>query len=103
MTSPAEELRRILGGLQRHEPPAIPLELLLVRLAEARRRTFAAVSATIAAGLILGLTVRSVPQEPPVHLDLHVVQVDAGDPADASQPAGASELGPDVPPGFDRP
>ena len=97
MTSPAEELRRILGGLPRHDPPAIPLDLLLVRLAEARRRTFAAVSATIAAGLILGLTVRSVPREPPVHLDLHVVEVDAGDATGAAQPAN------DVPPGFDRP
>lgn len=97
MTSPAEELRRILSGLPRHEPPAIPLDLLLVRLAEARRRTFAAVSATIAAGLILGLTLRSAPQDPPVHLDLHVVQVDAGESVGASQPAA------DGPPGFNRP
>jgi len=97
MTSPAEEFRRILGGLPRHEPPSIPLDLLLVRLAAARRRTLAGVSATIAAGLILGLTLRSAPQDPPVHLDLHVVQVDVG------ESVGGSEAGADVPPGLDRP
>ena len=97
MTSPAEELRRILSGLPRQDPPAIPLDLLLVRLADARRRSFAMIAGTIAAGLILALTVRSVPQEPPVHLDLHVVQVEGSDAVRPVKPVT------DEPPGFDRP
>jgi hypothetical protein len=97
MTSPAEEIRRILSGLPRHEPPAIPLQLLLVRLADARRRTFAAISATIAAGLIIGLTFRSVPREPPVNLELHIVQVDS------AEGGRAVDAATDAPPGFDRP
>lgn len=102
MTSPAEELRRILSGVPRQDPPAIPLDLLLVRLAEARRRALAMVSATIAAGLIIALTARSVPQEPPVHLDLHVVHVEAA-PEGASDAIGTAPQTNDQPPGFDRP
>jgi len=97
MTSAAEEIRRLLSGLPRQQPPVIPLDLLLVRLADARRRTFAAISATIAAGLIIGLTFRSVPEEPPVNLELHIVQVDSASGGDAA------EASPDAPPGFDRP
>ena len=90
MTSPAEELRRILSGLPRMDPPEIPLERLLLRLAAARRRTYAAVAAAVAASLILAISVRTVPEEPPVHLDLHVVHVDGAEQA----PTGAepSEL-----------
>ena len=91
MTSPAEEFRRILVRLPRHEPPAIPLELLLCRLEQARRRTFAVVAATIAAGLIVAVTLRADPPAAPVHLQLHLVHVDAAAPNS------------DVPPGFDRP
>jgi len=90
MTSPAEELRRILSRLPRHDPPDIPLERLLLQLAAARRRTFAAVAAAVAAGLILTLTIRTVPIDPPVHLDLHVVNIDSADDA-AGAPRPASE------------
>ena len=91
MTSPAEELRRILSRLPRHDPPDIPLERLLLQLAAARRRTFAAVAGAIAAGLILAMTIRTAPENPPVHLDLHVVHVDPADDSSSTPRPTAGE------------
>jgi len=102
MTSPAEELRRLLSRLPREEPPDIPLERLLLQLASARRRTVSAVAAALAAGLIMALTLGSTPEDPPVYLDLYVVQVDQGEESAAGPRPSTGDTMTDLPE-FDRP
>ena len=73
MTGPAEELRRILSGIQREDPPEIPLDRLLDQLAAIRRRTVAAISGLLAAGVLVAVSIGERPVDPPVHLNIQVV------------------------------
>jgi len=96
MTGPAEELRRILTGIQREDPPEIPLDRLLDQLAAIRRRTFAAIGGLLAAGVLVAVSIGERPVDPPVHLNIQVV----------TESPVAAEPGGDVsesPTEFDRP
>ncbi|MHC4952742.1 MAG: hypothetical protein ACYTGZ_02540 [Planctomycetota bacterium] len=84
MTGSADELREVLRRMPREDPPDIPLEKLLSKLAAVRRRTLFAVAGAAAAGVILALTLEARPAEPPVYLDLQLV---IADPVENNAPA----------------
>ena len=96
MTGPAEELRRILTGIQREDPPEIPLDRLLDQLAAIRRRTFAAIGGLLAAGVLVAVSIGERPVDPPVHLNIQVVT----ESPVAAEPGGDV---PESPTEFDRP
>jgi len=96
MTGPAEELRRILIGIQREDPPEIPLDRLLDQLAAIRRRTFAAIGGLLAAGVLVAVSIGERPIDPPVHLNIQVV---TESPVSVEPDSAA----PESPTEFDRP
>lgn len=75
--SPADDkdLGRLLQGLQRHEAPAIPVERLLRRLVWRRVRVAALGFAGLALAVAAHLLFREQVQEPPVNLQLRVVDI----------------------------
>ncbi|MHC4410034.1 MAG: hypothetical protein ACYS0E_02615 [Planctomycetota bacterium] len=90
-----EELGRFLRETGREAAPEIPLDKLLDRAMAGRNRAtlLAAAGVTVLVGLALGLPEEA--QEPPVHLQLHVVEVDSS--------LGNRAPSPTAPEEFDRP
>ena len=88
-------LERLLRRLERRPPPDVPLESILERWQHHRRRGWALGGLGAAAALLVGAILLSGPREPPVHVQLQMVDVPAADLADEA-PDGASpqEAGP---------
>jgi len=93
-----EDLGRLLSGIPRETAPDIPLETLLDRATAARRRgtVLAAVALAGLSAIAIGLNGES--KEAPVHLKLHVIEIEAPDP-----PAAEPTRSPGAPEEFDRP
>jgi hypothetical protein len=82
MKSPAEGpdrwLEETMGQVSRHEAPPVPLAAILERWQTGRRRRAVAGGLMLAATAMLGMVlVRSPVPEPPIHLNLHIVDVTA--------------------------
>ncbi|MHC4933480.1 MAG: hypothetical protein ACYTGV_14950 [Planctomycetota bacterium] len=82
MSSPAEGpdrwLEEAMDKVPRHEAPPVPLEAILERWQTGRRRRAVAGGLLLAAAAMVGMVlVRSPAPEPPVHLELNIVDVTA--------------------------
>lgn len=79
------EIRRILGSLGREPPPDLPVEAILERWDQRRRRSFAWGSLGLAAGLLALVLLQPARHDEaaPVYLDLRVVDVTAEEASDA--------------------
>lgn len=90
-----EGLERLLRRLDRHPPPDVPLEAVFERWQRRRRRGWALGGLGAAAALLLGVTLLSQNGEPPVHVELQMVDVPAADLADeARDDISPQEAGP---------
>jgi hypothetical protein len=75
-------LARILGHLRRKPAPKVSMDEVLDRWRKRRRRrTWMAAGISAAAVVLLAFWIRSqsTPDQPPVHLELHVVDVVPGE------------------------
>jgi hypothetical protein len=90
-----EGLVRMLRGVERHPPPDVPLEAIFERMQRQRRRGWALGGFGAAAALLAGAILLTGEAEPPVHVQLQIVDVPAADLADV-RPDSASpqEAGP---------
>ena len=87
MNSPADGpdrwLEEALGKVPRQEAPPVPLEAILERWQTGRRRRAVTGGLLLAAVALLCMAlIRSPAPEPPVHLQLHIVDITALDAAD---------------------
>ena len=72
------QLARVLGRLRRKPAPPVSMDAVLARWRRSRRRrTWAATGLSVAALVLLGFWMRrqTEPEQPPVHLDLRVIDV----------------------------
>ena len=88
-------LERLLRRLERQPPPDVPLESIFERWQRRRRKGWALGGLGVAAALVVGAVLLSGPREPPVHVQLQMVDVPAAELADEA-PDGVSpqEAGP---------
>lgn len=85
---PDDWMRGLLGKLPRHEPPELTLEAIIDSgRRRARRRGLAISGGVLAAAAILLSIALGGDREPPVHLDIQIV--DVPDPPDADTETAA--------------
>ncbi|MHC4135870.1 MAG: hypothetical protein ACYTDU_11825 [Planctomycetota bacterium] len=90
-----EGLERLLRRLDRHPPPDVPLELIFERWERRRRKGWALGGLGAAAALLVGAILLSENGEPPVHVQLQMVDVPADELADeAPDGVNPQEAGP---------
>jgi hypothetical protein len=90
-----EGLERLLRRLDRQPPPDVPLEAIFERWARRRRRGWAISGLGAAAALLAGAVLLLGNGEPPVHVQLQMVDVPAAELADAApDDANPQEAGP---------
>jgi hypothetical protein len=82
----------LLDRLPRQEPPPIPLEAILERWRGARRRRALAGGLLLAAALLLGVLLQRPAVEPPVHLNLQIIEVAPADEAPEAPGPNSGEI-----------
>jgi len=90
-----EGLERLLRRLDRHSPPDVPLESIFERWHRRRRKGWALGGLGAAAALLAGAILLSGNGEPPVHVELQMVDVPVDELADvAPDDVNPQEAGP---------
>ena len=90
-----EGLDRLLRRLDRHPAPDVPLEFIFERWERRRRRGWALGGLGAAAALLAGAILLSGNGEPPVHVELQMVDVPADELAvEAPDDVNPQEAGP---------
>jgi hypothetical protein len=97
----SHDLDSLLGGIPREPAPEIPLESLLDRASAGRRRVLALSGVGLAALLLLAVSLSDSAPEPPVHLNLRVINVEPQEDENAQDQPLDQPL--DQPGEFDRP
>ena len=102
----SDRLARLLSSVPRENPPQVPIDALLERLAHGQRRAAVLGAIGVAVMLMLAVTLTRKTEEAPVHLQLQVVTI-TDSPESGSPESGSPETGAARPTGqpeeFDRP
>ena len=88
---PDDGIGKLLSGLPRHDPPDTPLAAILERWRMRRRNALTFAGLGLAAGLLAIFLVLPKPVDPPVHLQLRVVDSSLLQPVDQLPTPPSSE------------
>jgi hypothetical protein len=80
---------RLLGGIPREKPPAIPIERLLERSRAPQRPLYLAAAVALVSLTLFASQFDSTEPEAPVHLQIDFVQASSADATGEASPAGS--------------